>query len=159
MHRLWIQLIKRSIIPKSILFYRITCMETIHIYVFSTGNYIYHTYLEKYVFNSQFGKTSSLSIPQDLVDFLSGFGNKAIGGVGILIYVQHHTCYPFLRPHTFIYIYTWYISNTDNRKGDDKSLLAYSFTSRKDPLIESSALKKCIRRFHFSSSSLVPGTG
>ena len=55
---------------------------------------IYHTYVEKYVFNSQFGKTRSLSIPQDLEDFLSGFGNKAIGGVGISIYVQYHT-YPF----------------------------------------------------------------
>ena len=78
-------------------------METIHIYVFSTGNDIYHTYVEKYVFNSQFGKTRSLSIPQDLVDFLSGFGNKAIGGVGIfIIYVQYHT-YPFLRPRILVY--------------------------------------------------------
>ena len=103
MHRLWIQLIKKHHSKKHIVLsnYLHGNYTYIYIYVFSTGNDIYHTYVEKYVFNSQFGKTRSLSIPQDLVDFLSGFGNKAIGGVGIFIYVQYHT-YPLLRPHIHI---------------------------------------------------------
>lgn len=66
--------------------------------------------------------TKSLSIPQDLVDFLSGFGNKAIGGFGIYIYI---CTVPYIPPFkaTYIYIYTWYISNTDNRKVMTKAFL------------------------------------